>query len=249
VASRLAGVRRFGLVDASEIQLRRKALGLSQAALADEVGVTQGAVSAWETGRTAPRHEQVEELERVLGGQPIGVPTSPSQDYGEWLRAEREDAGLSREGLAAASGVSAIGIYNIESGRSVNPRPKTRKALERALRRSAPEELVQAVEQSAEIQGVGRMSDFDPHSEDDFPREPGVYVLYDISDRPIYVGKSSNIRERIRTHVDKFWYRSPIVEKAAYVRVDDPVLRGQLEETLIKFLKSNAVINQRLVDR
>lgn len=93
------------------------------------------------------------------------------------------------------------------------------------------------------------MTDFDPHSDDDFPREPGVYVLYDISDRPVYVGKSGNIRDRVRGHVDKFWYRSPIVEHAAYVRVDDSILRGQLEETLIKFLKSNAVINQRLVDR
>jgi excinuclease UvrABC nuclease subunit len=93
------------------------------------------------------------------------------------------------------------------------------------------------------------VTDFDPHSEDDFPREPGVYVLYDISDRPVYVGKSANIRDRIRGHVDKFWYRSPVVEKAAFVRVEDAVLRGQLEETLIKFLKSNAVMNQRLVDR
>jgi hypothetical protein len=44
-------------------------------------------------------------------------------------------------------------------------------------------------------------------------------------------------------------YRSPIVERAAYVRVDDETLRGQLEETLIKFLKSNAVINQNFVER
>lgn len=108
---------------------------------------------------------------------------------------------------------------------------------------------MQAVEQSAEIRGVGRLTDFDPHSDEDLPRDPGVYVLYDISDRPVYVGKSGNIRDRLRGHVDKFWYRSPIVEKAAYVRVDDAALRGQLEETLIKFLKSNAVINQRLVDR
>lgn len=63
------------------------------------------------------------------------------------------------------------------------------------------------------------------------------------------MGKSGDIRRRLRDHVEKFWYRSPVVEKAAYVRVEDGVLRGQLEETLIKFLKSNAVINQRFVDR
>jgi excinuclease UvrABC nuclease subunit len=84
----------------------------------------------------------------------------------------------------------------------------------------------------------------------DFPNEPGVYVFYDISDRPIYVGESGDIRRRIRQdHIEKFWYRTPIVEKASYVRVDDQTLRRQLENTLIKFLKSNAVINQRQVDR
>jgi transcriptional regulator with XRE-family HTH domain len=232
-----------------EIKSKRKALGLSQAALGELVDVTQGAVSAWETGRAAPRHEQLVALERVFSAEAPATTTSPSQDYGEWVRGRRSQAGLSREQLAAASGVSAVQIYNIETGRSPNPRDKTRAALERAVNERAPQELVQAVEESAEIKGVGRMSDFDPHSEEDFPREPGVYVFYDISDRPIYVGKSANIRDRVRGHMDKFWYRPPIVEKAAYVRVDDATLRSQLEETLIKFLKSNAVINQQLVER
>lgn len=232
-----------------DLKAKRKAAGLSQAALAEKVGVTQGAVSTWETGRVPLSREQVGVLERIFAaGEPTAT-TSASEDYGEWLRGRREASGLTREELAARSGVSAIQIYNIETGRTANPRSKTRHAFERALKERAPRELIQAVEESAEIQGVGRMTDFDPHSDEDFPREPGVYVFYDISDRPIYVGKSANIRDRIRGHVDKFWYRSPIVEKAAYVRVDDAVLRGQLEETLIKFLKSNAVINQRLVDR
>jgi transcriptional regulator with XRE-family HTH domain len=205
-----------------EIKTKRKRAGLSQAALAEQVGVTQGTVSSWETGRAVPRRAQLRQLDRVFSGELAAVPTTPSQDYGEWVRARREGAPLTREQLAGASGVSAIQIYNIETGRTTNPRAKTRTALERALNQPAPEELVQAVEESAEIRGVGRMTDFDPHSEDDFPREPGVYVLYDISDRPVYVGQSSRIRDRIRGHVDKFWYRSPVVEKAAFVRVEDP---------------------------
>lgn len=236
-------------VDGPEIKRRRKVAGLSQAALAESVGVTQGTISAWETGRVSPPREQVDALQRALSEGGAAAGSSPSQDYGEWLRGRREAAEQTREDLAAAAGVSAIQIYNIETGRTLNPRERTRRALERALNEQAPQELVKAVEENAEIQGVGRLTDFDPQSEEDFPREPGVYVLYDISDRPIYVGKSGNIRDRLRGHVDKFWYRSPIVEKAAYVRVDDATLRGQLEETLIKFLKSNAVINQRLVDR
>ena len=105
------------------------------------------------------------------------------------------------------------------------------------------------MKKAAEITGVGRLTDFNPHDEDDFPAEPGVYVFYDISERPIYVGESSNIKARVRNHVDKFWYKSPIVETAAYVKVDAASLRKQLEETLIKFLQSDAVINKKAVDR
>jgi transcriptional regulator with XRE-family HTH domain len=236
-------------VTGEEIRGARKSLGLSQADLGERVGVTQGTISSWETERVVTPPEQLAALTGIFDrGAPAAAP-SPSQAYGDWVREKRESVGLSREQLAAASGVSSVQIFNIETGRTTSPRPSTRTSIERVLNESAPPALVEAVEQSAEIQGVGRMIDFDPHSEEDFPREPGVYVFYDVSDRPVYVGKSANIRDRVRGHVDKFWYRSPIVEKAAFVRVDDGTLRGQLEETLIKFLKSNAVINQRLVDR
>jgi hypothetical protein len=39
------------------------------------------------------------------------------------------------------------------------------------------------------------------------------------------------------------------VENAEYVRIEDETLRKQLEETLIKFLRRNAVLNKQLVDR
>jgi transcriptional regulator with XRE-family HTH domain len=184
-------------MDGPEIKRRRKSVGLTQAALAEKVGVTQGTISAWETGLVSPSRERVEALQRALSEGASIAGSSPSHDYGEWLRGRREAAEKTREDLAAAAGVSAIQIYNIETGR-------TRSALERALNEQALRELVQAVEENAEIQGVGRLTDFDPQSEEDFPREPGVYVLLDISDSPIYVGKSGNIRDRLREHVDKF---------------------------------------------
>jgi excinuclease UvrABC nuclease subunit len=100
---------------------------------------------------------------------------------------------------------------------------------------------------------LGQLTDFNPHDKADIPEEPGVYVLYDISERPVYVGQAGNIRERIANphtgHIDKFWYRSPIVETAAYLRVPDERLRRQLEQTLIKFLRRNAVINKKGVER
>ena len=200
-----------------------------------------------------PSQGQIELLREALGApeQPAREEQdTPSEGYGEWLSSNRLDQGLSRAGLASRAGVSVPQIFNIETGRTSNPRSATRKKLEEALGTRAPELLVEAVEQEAEIEGVGQFVDFDPADESDFPREPGVYVFYDISDRPIYVGESQDIRKRIKSdHIEKFWYRTPIVEKASFVKVEDQTLRRQLENTLIKFLKSNAVINRRQVDR
>jgi transcriptional regulator with XRE-family HTH domain len=239
-------------VKPEEIRGLRKDRGISQAALGAQLGVTQATISNWESGKSAPSDVQQAALSRELGvtGKESGSSrASAPEAYGDWLNKTRIEKGLSRAELAAKAGISSPQIFNLETGRTANPRPSTRKKLERGLGVDAPEALVEAVEQEAEIGGVGQFLDFDPHDESDFPAEPGVYVFYDVSDRPIYVGESGNIRTRIKGHVDRFWYRTPIVEKASYVRVEDQILRRQLENTLIKFLKSNAVINQRQVDR
>jgi len=174
---------------------------------------------------------------------------SPVANYGDWLAQTRIQQGLTRQQLAAKARVSQPAIWNIETGRTSNPQPATRKRLEIGLGVDAPKALIKEVERAAQIASVGQYKDFDPHDEEDYPHEPGVYVLYDISDRPVYVGESGDIRARLNTHKDKFCYRSPIVEKASYVNVGDRTLRRQLEDAMIKFLKSNAVINQRQVDR
>lgn len=91
--------------------------------------------------------------------------------------------------------------------------------------------------------------DFDPHNPDDRPAVSGVYVLYDIAERPIYVGEGGNIKKRIKDHEEKFWFKQPIIETAAFVKIEDERLRKQVETVLIRFLKSNAVINKKNVDR
>jgi transcriptional regulator with XRE-family HTH domain len=169
--------------------------------------------------------------------------------YGRWLEGERVKAGLSVPELAEKAGVSAMAIYNIESGRSVNPRSETRDALQGALNMDAPAELVELAEESSDIEGLGALTDFDPHDKSDRPTLPGVYVFYDVSDRPIYVGKAEQIAKRVKEHEDKFWFKRPIVNNAAYVEISDKTLRHQVEQVLIKFLKSNAVINKQSVER
>src|SRR6266567_2143208 len=96
-----------------------------------------------------------------------------------------------------------------------------------------------------DLKGLGELVGFDPHDDEDLP----FYVLYDISERPLYVGQAQNIKTRIRTHRDKFWFRAPIVQTGAFVQIDEADLREKVETLLIRFLKSNAVINKQKVDR
>lgn len=233
--------------------------GLTQGNVAQKLGVAQATISLWERGRSRPSADQVEALERLLG--PFGIRggedeagggvavTDGHRGFARWLERAREEAGLSVAELAAKSGVSVPAIYNIESGRSPNPRAKTRRKIERALRLDAPEEVVEVAEQSGEIEGLGPLTDFDPHDKNDRPRLPGIYVFYDISDRPVYVGQGSDISRRVREHEEKFWFKRPIVTNAAFVEVKDKALRRKIEQVLIKFLKSNAVINKQYVER
>ena len=108
---------------------------------------------------------------------------------------------------------------------------------------------MEEMKEEASVEGLGVLTDFDPHDEENRPTAAGVYVLYDISERPIYVGMGKNIGIRIAQHQDKFWFKEPIIETGSYIEIKDEVLRRQVETLLIKFLKSNAVINKQNVER
>lgn len=250
--------------------------GLTQAALAEKVGVAQAAVSFWEAGHARPELATLQKLEQVLGPlMPEPAPTkseeipAPSMKpvpaevteqlegaapdsvgeisaYGAWLRGARQTAKMTVAELAKVSGVSLAQVHNIETGRSQNPIASTRQKLEAALKSGPPEDVVKDTSDPQQIIGLGELIDFDPHDRQNWPACAGVYVLYDISQRPIYVGKAGGeIAARLGHHFDRFWFRSPIVQYASYIEVADETLRHQLEQVLIKFLKSNAVINKQ----
>jgi transcriptional regulator with XRE-family HTH domain len=151
--------------------------------------------------------------------------------------------------LATRSGISAPAIYNIEAGRITNPRLETVKYLEEALGVSVPTETSKESREEATVKGVGEFFEFDPHNKNDWPDGAGIYVLYDVSERPIYVGQGSSIKRRIADHEEKFWFKAPIVTSAAYILVEDSDLRKKVETILIRFLKKNAVINKQNVER
>jgi transcriptional regulator with XRE-family HTH domain len=223
--------------------------GLSQAELGDKLGVSQMTISNWETGRTSPPAEQKGVLNTILGLNQIDSESAQASPVAAWLSKTRLKLGWSVPELAEKSGVTAPAIYRIEAGITRNVRQSTLSKIEKALGAELPSDAAKELSEEAQVSGLGALEDFDPHSDEERPREPGIYVLYDVSERPIYVGEGADVRKRIRDHEEKFWFKRPIVESASWIKISETRLREQIETLLIKFLKSNAVINKQNVDR
>ena len=177
---------------------------LTQSALASKVGVSQGAIASWERGQD-PTDTNLKNLERVLGslsgkGDPKGASLAISEEissFGYWLREQRTSAGMSVPELAKKAKVSVPAVYNIESGKIQNPQTATREKLAEALQAKVPDQVVQETLSSQSVSGLGALTDFQPNEPKEWPSCAGVYVLYDVSQRPIYVNKAENISGRL----------------------------------------------------
>lgn len=229
------------------IQERRRANALTQAELGQRLGVSQPTIHLWEKGRSAPTDEQIRLLSEILGGltpDSDAVTEAESQTpLAAWLSRALAKKDLTVGQLAVKADVSAPTVYNILSGRAQNPHPKTISALEKALGDNF--ESKQEAREASAVKGIGELIDFNPYEQKEIPTKAGVYVLYDISQRPIYVGKAAKISIRLNDHSTRFWYKRPLVETGAYIEIPDETLRDQIETVLIQFLKNNAVINKQ----
>ncbi len=239
------------------IQGARVRAALTQRELAKRTGFAQPTISQWETGWSQPNDDATAQLEQVLGplrDQPGDGEDNPDAEAGQsaigaWVNKLRQEKGWSVAELAAKAGLSLLAIYRIESGQTENPRKETLAKIQKALGATLERDAQEVTRENATIEGLGELINFLPNDSEDWPDVPGVYVLYDISDRPIYVGMSDNIRNRLRDHQEKFWFKHPIVSDGSYIEIPDAALRRQIETLLIKFLKSNAVLNKQNVER
>jgi transcriptional regulator with XRE-family HTH domain len=236
-----------GPVSATLIRERRRANALTQKEIADRLHVAQATVSLWELDKARPTSEQLKTLDKVLGGLAPGsesVTEAETQTpVAAWLSRALARKNLTVGEVATKADVSVPTVYNILAGRAQNPHPKTITALEKALGDTF--ESKAETREASEIAGIGELIDFNPYDAKEIPMKAGVYVLYDISQRPIYVGKASKIALRLNDHSSRFWYKRPLVETGAYIEIQNPLLRDQIETVLIQFLKNNAVINKQ----
>lgn len=256
-------MRRKGHDYGQLIRSFRKENGLSQTQVADTLGVSQGLIAQWEGGQ-APPEKRCRQINQMLGRYK-GKPGHDREDndsglletgrgrmgLASWLEQALAKKDWSVYDLAKASSLTAPTIYLILNGTNKNPRQRTLQNLERALEERPPRFVGKEMEAHAKIEGIGTLADFDPYSPDDLPEEAGVYVLYDISKRPVYVGESDAIGERIRQHKrNDGWFKPLIIESGAYLPIkNNKVFRKQVEDLLIAFLKDNAVLNQKGVHR
>lgn len=227
----------------SDIRPLRLEANLSQAELAEKIGVSQALVSQWENEKAHPGPEDIEKLGKLFAEH-----TPNTNTFGRWVRQAREHANLTVAELAAKARVSSVGVYKIESGEIANPKQSTREKIADALGQRVPDNVAEEAAELAAVQGVGEMVDFEPHAPPEWPKGGGIYVLYDVSERPIYVGQGGNVETRLKDHSTRFWYRDPIVRSGSFIKIDDKNLRTQVERLLIRFLKKNAIINKQHVD-
>jgi transcriptional regulator with XRE-family HTH domain len=229
------------------IKERRLANALNQTELGGRLNVSQATISLWEQGKGAPKRDQLTKLNEILGGlAPTSEPVTEAESQtpiAAWLSRALTKKDLTVGELAAKADMSVPTVYNILSGRAQNPHSRTISALEKALGDSF--ESKNEAREASEIAGIGELIDFNPYDEKEIPAQAGVYVLYDISQRPIYVGKASKIAIRLRDHRTRFWFNRPLVETGAYIEIPDAKLRDQIETVLIQFLKNNAVVNKQ----
>jgi len=177
------------------------------------------------------------------------VKEKQNASFGDWLRREMDRMGVTIPQLVEKTGITYTGIWNIVQGNTKYPRDETREKISTALNQSVPHNLERDIKKNSNVDGY-MWTDFSPFDLQTIPEVGGVYVFYDITDRPIYVGKSrTNVRTRVRDHQTRFWFKAPLVERGSFLAIDDHEMCDRIETILIKFLGNNALLNVQGVSR
>jgi transcriptional regulator with XRE-family HTH domain len=220
--------------------------------MGEKLGISQGYVAQIETETVNASPRIAEKILRMAGKSRTEIDSIQETDteeevnFGDWVEEQRSKRGLSRRSPADKAGISYLALYFIETGQTQSPRENTVNAIKRVIG-ELPKGMQTEVVESAEG-GFGKFQG--PFSIKEWEEEvdggtPGVYIFYDILMRPVYIGQSKDIRKRILDHDREFWFKSPMVDKIAYLVVKDEAIRLKLEAAMIKLVGENAIFNSQ----
>lgn len=169
--------------------------------------------------------------------------------FGKWLQSELTKQDISIQDLADKTGITYVGIWNIVRGNTKWPREATRTKISKALDSQVPAEVETEITKESSVSGY-IWTDFSPYDLQTIPELGGIYVFYDITDRPVYVGKSNkSVRTRVQDHQTRFWFKQPLVMRGSFLAVPDDEMCDKIEMILIKFLGTHALLNFKGVRR
>jgi len=150
--------------------------------LADKLGVSQAQISNWESERSSPSRDMLENISAVLGVQaPDGVA------LGEWLSQKRDEKKLTQAELAEKAKVSQITISFIETGKTESPQEATLKRLENVLGK-LPASLSEEVKEKRSVEDFIFLGPFPASNWEEnvgTDKIPCIYVFYDHLKRPV----------------------------------------------------------------
>jgi transcriptional regulator with XRE-family HTH domain len=223
----------------------RKSANITQAALAEKLGVSQPQVSFWESGESQPSDETLQKISAILGAELPAEISKAGFDLAGWVRLERERIGLSQSQLAEKASISPLTIYFIERGDTKSPHTATLDKLQKILGK-LPGQLSAETKDEATIDEFEYLGPF-PISEwkqslgND--KVPAVYVFYDQLKRPVRIGETDDLVRRMKEYEQYYWFKSPTAETFAYVVVKERSFRRKTEKVMIKLVGSQAIFN------
>lgn len=185
----------------------------------------------------------------------------------DWVGFRLNELGFSQRDLAREAGLSEVTISNIRRGvhraspisrnkifEVIGEMPEDWQQAQRELEAQEadidePEEIPERVEDD----GVGEISEHNPHDQNDWPQGGGIYVFFDRSGRPMYVGESGDIQRRLRNYVNDdrgvHWMRMPIVSSMHFIPIIDLRIRRAVEKAMIRSMSRVLLFNRNHIDR
>ncbi|WP_082473299.1 hypothetical protein [Methylobacterium sp. Leaf85] len=165
-------------------------------------------------------------------------------NFNDWLKGNMHKQKVLIPELVARTGISCAGIWNIVNFKNQSPRNETRAKLAQALNEFIPAEVEIQIERKAvAVFGLSWL-DFTPSDLQVIPQAGGLYIIYDTTDRLVYVGMSkANIRARVKYPQTRFLFKQPLIMRGAFLRIHDPELCLKIETILIKFLGEHALLD------